>query len=493
MQCSTDIATLSALRLACRQYAYLPTLNKILFQKLCLTASPESVRRAEAIDSSGIRPFVEEIIFRPTKYSWDMTRDIHREITLIDALYSFCREKGDGYKVKPLRELVNSTNYVKDPNIPFQDGHEIRKFGFADFAQKYMDGKIPISESEIEAAFETYMEISHKLRGMFESGQVHRAWANVLLQLPNVHAFDIGKWKYEYDHEHDWRNHKEMDCLQVQEPVGEAVCGSALASMISAASRIEVLRIKNATNCHHVWADNGTLDALDLSRLHTLKIDIKCSHNLLHKQLLEGEVRVRFNLAVTALLRKCQPNLRHLRVSSSHWRTLKWPLIDTGESHTVPALPALESFSTTLEVMLPNFTNLLLQSPELKHLELESCDGTLSDWREFWDAIRNHPSRMLLHFECLPCDPEAEMQLNHHTGEASRMKWDADGNNIRYSLENYLSGRRHWDSELKTWFGNRDGESAEDEDEEDDEEDGYGPEDDGDSSSGSPDYWGDNN
>jgi hypothetical protein len=85
------------------------------------------------------------------------------------------------------------------------------------------------------------------------------------------------------------------------------------------------------------------------------------------------------------------------------------------------------------------------------------------------------------------------MQLNHHTGEASRMKWDADGNNIRYSLENYLSGRRHWDSELKTWFGNRDGESAEDEDEEDDEEDGYGPEDDGDSSSGSPDYWGDNN
>ena len=44
-----------------------------------------------------------------------MTRDIHREITLINALYSFCHEKGDGYKVDPLLELVNSTNYVKDP------------------------------------------------------------------------------------------------------------------------------------------------------------------------------------------------------------------------------------------------------------------------------------------------------------------------------------------------------------------------------------------
>ena len=422
-----------------------------------------------------------------------MTRDIHREITLINALYSFCHEKGDGYKVDPLLEIMNSTNYVKDLKVPFHDGHEIRKFGFAGFVQRYMDDKMPISESEIEVAFETYMETAFELRSMFESGQVHRAWANVLHQLPNVHDFEIGKWNYENDHEHDWRNHKEMNCLQIQEPVGEVVCVTALASMISAGSRIEELRIQNATDCHHTWADNGTLDALDLSRLHTLKIDTKCSDNFLHDwPLLEDEVGVRFNLAVNALLCKCQPNLRHLRVSSSHWRTLKWPLIDTRESHTTPVLPALESFSTSLDVMLLNFTNLLLQSPELKHLELESCDGTPSDWRELWDAIRNHPSRMLLHIECMPCgDPEAETGLNHHTGEASRMKWDDDGDNIRYSLENYLSGRRHWDSALETWFGNRDGEITEGDDEEDNGENSYGSDDDGDGSGGSPDYWGD--
>ena len=141
--------------------------------------------------------------------------------------------------------------------------------------------------------------------------------------------------------------------------------------------------------------------------------------------------------------------------------------------------------------MLFNFTNLLLQSPELKHLELESCDGTVSDWRELWDAIRNHPSRMLLHIDCMPCDPEAETRLNHHTGKASRMKWDEDGDNIRYSLENYLSGRRHWDSALETWFGNRDDEITDGDDEEDNGEDSYGSDDDGDGSGGSPDYWGD--
>jgi hypothetical protein len=440
------------------------------------------------IDSSGIRPFVEEITFRSSMYSWDMTREIHREISLTIALYSFCRQ------------LENSTNYVKDPeypDLPRKDGAEIRKYGFVGFVQKYLNGKMPISEDEINAAFETYMESALELRGMFESGQVHRAWRNVLLQLPNVHAFEIEKCKYERDHKHDWRNHKEGVCWQIQEPIGEAVCGTALASMKSAASQIEKLHIKNVTDCHHAWADNGTLDALDLSRLHTLKIDTECSHTFFREIQVEAEARVRFNLAVTALLRKCQSNLRHLYLSSSHWRAIEWPLVNDGESHRVPPLPALESFKTLLRVTLPDFTNLLLQSRELKHIKLMNvCDGTLGDWRELWGAIRNHPSRMLLQFESLPHDPEGELlRLNHHTGEASRRKWNNDlwWDNINYSLENYLSGRRHWDRVLKNWLGNEGGESTEDEGKEYDREDKDGPGNESDGSVGSLIYWGDDN
>ena len=182
-----------------------------------LTALPDSVRRTEAIESSGIKPFVDEIVFRPTKYSWDMTRDMYNKITLMDALYSFWREMGDGSNIEPLRELMDATSYVEDPDFHSRwRNHEIRKFGFADFAQKYMDSTTPIPESEIETAFENYMEIAHELRGMFESGQVHRAWTNALRQLPSVHTFEIGKWNVKKNHKHDWKNHKESDCLPVQ-------------------------------------------------------------------------------------------------------------------------------------------------------------------------------------------------------------------------------------------------------------------------------------
>ena len=416
---------------------------------------------------------------------------MYNKITLMDALYSFWREMGDGYNIEPLRELMNATSYVKDPDFHSRwRNHEIRKFGFADFAQKYMDSTTPIPESEIETAFENYMEIAHELRGMFESGQVYRAWTNALRQLPSVHTFEIGKWNVKKNHKHDWKNHKESDCLPVQQSVEEAVCGTALTSMVSAASQIEELGIKNAADYHHAWADNGTLDALDLSRLHTLKIDMKLSHLLLY-----GKVTVRFNLAAIALLRKCHSNLRHLRVCSSSGTSIDWPPDNNGygEAPIVPSLPALESFTTNLGVMLSSFANLLLQYRELKHLELELYDGNLSDWRNFWDAIRNHPSRMLLHLEFLPCDPTEDMQLIHHTGKASLRKWYDDEDNIRYSLENYLSGSGHWDSALTTWFGSRDGESAADGYEEDYEEDEYGLDDDGEGSGGSPDYWGDAN
>jgi hypothetical protein len=419
------------------------------------------VCRAATVDLSGIRPFVKKIVFQPSKYSWDMTNDIYGDISIINKLFAFCQEKEDEMKAE---HIHGETRW----RIHFPGTSEVFKLGYTDFVRKYMDGEMPISRDEIEASFEKYMGSAIELRGMFESGQVHHAWTNMLLQLPNVHTFGIGRWKYEDDHKHDWHKHNEVVCRQVQEPVGEAVFNTTLASLISAGSRIEKLRINSMTDCHFAWADNGTLDALDLSCLHALKLDIECCHDFHHNSLQEDEVRIRFNIAVTALLRKCQSSLRHLRVLSTHCPDFEWPPTDAGESHGIPPLPALESFTTELTLLLPNFADLLLQSCELKHLKLNLCHGDLGDWHELWDAIRNHPSRMLLTFDQLPCNEVAEVSMDHHTGEESKEEWSDDvWGNINYSLENYLSGRRHWDRTLQMWFGDGDGGPTDDEEDDD--------------------------
>jgi hypothetical protein len=144
-------------------------------------------------------------------------------------------------------------------------------------------------------------------------------------------------------------------------------------------------------------------------------------------------------------------------------------------SNDLLVLPALQSFITGVPLRLSPFAIFLHQCSALKYLQLDGCHGRDGDWRELWDAIRHHPNRMALELDQLPCVDCTEVSVSHHTGEASTEEFDDDPwMNIDYSLENYLSGRRHWDRTLRMWFENGTGESTDSEsggDEESDESD----------------------
>lgn len=168
---------------------------------------------------------------------------------------------------------------------------------------------------------------------------------------------------------------------------------------------------------------------------------------------------LRCGLAVSTLLHKCSSSLHVLELyPEQDSEYLEWP---PEAPIRLPTLAALKSFTTGLGLDLSAFAQFLHQSPDLNYLQLDGCEGKLEDWRYLWDAISDHPSRMTLEFDSLPCNSYTECSLSHYTGDASKEEFDEKPwANIMYSLENYLSGRRHWDRTLRMWFGDGNGEQT---------------------------------
>lgn len=462
--CSTDVSTLKALRLACRQFAYLSSLNEVLFYRLSLRAEPEAIRSTETADFKSLEPYVEKIVFTPTKYSWDMTETVFREITLSEPLLDYCDQYNAKVRRQPAgtwdgRDLINS--------------NEIVSLGYEGFAQKHLNGKMLIVEEEVHGLFEKYIKSAEELRGMFETGRVQRAWAKALLQLPRVRSFTIEKCEFEHQYKHIQGSKGVATGRQLQAPVGEAVLNGVIASLIAAGSKPEKLSIKTVVEGKYTWADDNILDTLDLSTLRTLTFEPlgplgREDYELSSAR--ETELATRFDIAITSLLLRSGTTLQHLRLYKGwHMYDFSWP------PRNIPPLSALSSFKTALPLRLTLFAAFLANSPVLSSLQLDGChadyEDDSGDWRILWDAIRNHPSRMQLHFDQLPCHEATELSVEYHTGEESTAAWDDDPwMNIDYSMEHYLSGKRHWDRSLEEWFGDGEGTpgASEDEDEESD-------------------------
>lgn len=482
-RCSVNSSDLKSLRLAAKQYADLPRLLEKLFHSIRLEASPKHVRFAETLDLQVIKPYVRSVTMAPSKYSWDMTEDIFQDIVLTTPLQKFC-EKANKEMERNAGESFDWRNRL--------GRSQFAELGMKGFVQRYMDGKMPFSDADIRAGYEHYMQHAQHTRQLFETKQVHRAWTKVLMQLPDVHSFKIGIYDFKctprrpwpdlgcvvdlHEHHHG-KGHNASVCRQLQEPVAEALFSAAIASLVAARSEIIQLDIECVVDGRFVWADNGELDGLDLSHLQTLSFQ-PVGADYRHQDP-EATVTARYSLAITTLLHKCSPNLQKLDIRS-HFAScpIPWPPPSTSDSTDLPLLPALLSFRTNLELRLPAFARFLHRAPILGYLQLDSCHGKLGEWRELWDAVRHHPNRMMLEFDQLPCHEATEVSLTHHTGEASKTEFEEDvWDNINWSLENYMSGLRHWDRSLRMWFD--DGyDSEDDDDEDDDDEDNEDNEDD---------------
>ena len=246
------------------------------------------------------------------------------------------------------------------------------------------------------------------------------------------------------------------------------------------------LEIECAVDSNFVWADDGTLDNLDLSHLETLSFDpIEAERREMRLWSPERKASAasRCGLALSSLLHKCSSNVQKLIIYPGHNGGGDYTVWPPAASIQPPQLTALTSFTTGMSLDLPAFARFLLQSSALTFLQLTGCGGDLNNWSFPWDAIRNHPSRMRLEFDQLPCNDVAECSVYHYTGELSKAEFDDDPwSNIDYSLENYLSGLRHWDRTLEMWFSGGGGEPTDDE-EDDSDDNGDGGDSDGDDES----------
>ena len=442
-----------------------------LFYGVQLVASPEHAQLAHVTDLSAIRPYVKTIVMKPTKYSWTMTEHIFGDIVLIAPLLEFCDE--ENRKIRARRDAGEDVR-----GAIYLGRDQFAKLGMKGFVHEYMNGKMPFLEQEIEVGFERYMRQAQRTLDAFKTKEIECAWTKALMQLPDVHTCKIGKWDYNYatkkpwkdigcninGHQHNYGIHEEAVCRQLQEPIGEALCSAAIASLIAAQSEISDLTVDCVVDGSFAWADNGELDDLDLSRLQALSFQPCGAED--YTTDLEASVSARYSLATTALLRKCSGSLQNLDFCSfTSSCPMSWPPSSSPDSPSLLLLPRLTRFRTSLTLRLSAFAQFLHRAPALTHLHLESCYGEDGQWRDIWDAIRTHPSRMMLDLEQLPCFDWGELGVYHHTGEASKQQFAEDlYERLDCSLENYLSGKGHWDRSLRMWFDGDD-EPSEDEDE----------------------------
>lgn len=461
--CSVNFATLKSLRLASRTYAYLPKLLAEVFQCIRIEATPEQVDVAEWLDLSLIQPYVRAVVMVPSKYSWAMPENTFQHIIwgprieeIYDREYELRRAHGD---------YINRSVF----------GNTIKELGIASFIDRHADGRMPFSHDDVARSYDSYLQHARLAYKMFETRRIHRAWTRVLVQLPNIDCFTIGSWQFDGNlgedqkepqcevrtHRHDYSipGHEYSVCRQLHEPVGEALFRAAIASIIAAQSTVSHLEIECVLDHRFAWAEDGTIDELDLSQLRSLSFDPVGPHRWETGQWTEenrSSAIAQGGFAIATLLHKCSASLVELSFVPEHDSDyLIWPPSSPNEP---PVLPVLESFTTGASLNLSACVQFISRSTALSHLQLIRCGGGTYPWREVWDAIRDHPNRMMLDFDTLPCNDWAECSVLHHTGEASKADYDNEpSQNIQYSLENYLSGRRHWDRTLSMWFEDDDG------------------------------------
>ena len=358
---------LRSLRLACRQYAHLPWLLQHLFRGLRFLASPTAV---ELSHLSLMLPYVERIVFEPTKYSWAMTRDTFREIVLFRALQPHCAEHD-----------------VSEPRLALM--------GAETFIQDYLQGKPPVDEQELQRHYETYMTHANETKELYDSGILAPAWASVLRKLPNVGMVRIGRWDYTGDEILDAEllstlaagqshrcDHEEHVCRRLQAPVGDAIVSIAFSALHEAGVGITQLDIKCVQSGDFTWADDGSLGRLDLSQTHKLLFRPCCQEiGEYHADEEEQRIGQRCGLALDQLLKRCSPSIKHLEIFPGiSFSPMLFPL------DAPRPLPALRFLKTGADLRFAAFANLIKDAGDLREVHFDGNHGVRGSgtWRQIW-------------------------------------------------------------------------------------------------------------
>lgn len=338
---------LKHLRLACREYAYLPRLLGVLFEGIKLVASPGHLELHQ-IDLTKVKPYARRVVFDPEAHSSAITHDLDLD----------------------------------------------------------------------------------KLR---------LAWTATLTQLKGVDRFYI-------------------------KPVEETVYSAILASLKAAGVVVTHLYLKHHTSSKFGRASDGELALLDLSNLETLvfnpQIDVDWEENFGFERPDDRAAR-RSGDIVAQVLKRCSHSIRSLAIGERSGSYITWPPPSRPFLEPAFTLPNMHDlcFGPLCHLQLGPFAAFLSTScPALVRLTLNGSTRDHGVWRNVWDAIREHPCRMNVELQDLPCGEEEQfINFSHFTGEESHEeRFDEPFDDIQYSLAMYLSRKIEWDDSLELWFDGED-------------------------------------
>ncbi|CAI6334181.1 unnamed protein product [Periconia digitata] len=411
---SGDIASLKRLRLVSKQFASNPAVLGALFRKVTLTISPDRLMQATSV----MLPYVKNITFQPTEYAWGMTRTIFREI-----------------------QNIASTS------------------------------RVPPTKDEVDAGFEKHMLQANRLRELFESGKLARSWGNMMSRMGEGVTFEVGDWAFQpsklpsrtplecvaFPHRHlpNDKKHNVKKCALIYGSFGEKLFDTVIASLITAKVRPKGLiirhQVRGGSKESYMWAHDGRLDQLDLSNLQTLwfqpQIPRWDDHDdpFGHKAL--AIERWRLSSVVTNLLEKTASSLREFYLFPYRNYVMGWPIAE----RQIIALPQLRKMRTYAVYDMYLLADLVRQAPHLNHLTMYGRPLP-GNWREFFRAIRYHPSRMILSMREIVVNylhglGRWDLNLKRYdTAARSTRKHYQNNpfNDTMYSLENYISNHGKW-------------------------------------------------
>ncbi|KAK4547255.1 hypothetical protein LTR36_000910 [Oleoguttula mirabilis] len=164
------------------------------------------------------------------------------------------------------------------------------------------------------------------------------------------------------------------------------------------------------------------------------------------------ELSERATLALTALLDACSATLRHLTITNG------CPLVYfiEDDNPTVPALPELRHLQLDeIGLHVGAFASWIRQCTKLEHLKMAATyltPGAHSEWWEVFDAIRDHPNRMVVDLERIQ-SRDIELSLLHNTAEVVEVT-TSEGSlaSAHESIRSYLSKGCEWNAAVEAWF-----------------------------------------
>lgn len=439
---------LKALRLSSPRFAHLDLIRKTLFGGLQLVATPERFEHLAQTDISQIALFVKTVTFVAPPKCWTLTFEGFREVVLAQAIQKHAAENkiwdGDG-------------SYAFE-----DDGH--RKF-----IERHWNGKLPLSDDELRVGYAKYRDDALAARDVLLGDGLRAAWTRTLRALPNVHSSRFMSVDYDENggshlpmqpdciirpHRHD-QIHRDETCRRVAAPVGNAVFAAGIACLADAKVKVQSLDVACAMTSRFEWESLPGWEKLNLSQMQTFTFQPQVQSigedlDILGRS--EDVVAERAADAVAAVLKKCGDSLEKLRYQNSC--PMQWP------GGQVIRLPKLKHLSLDSGSIRPrHLKTWMSHMPSLEHFQLDGsslCEHSYYGWRDVFDAIRDHPRGLHVHFDQIIANDCAEISLYYDTEgfqEFLDQQEDEDPwGDINRSLPLYLSGKIDYNASLKEWL-----------------------------------------